>query len=211
MNKKDVSASDRTKGTQRFLDSVEWAGNKLPDPAILFAIMLIFTWVASAWLAPFKFSEIDPRTGEHVRIVSLLTAQSSVGFVQNMVKVFIEFPPLGQVLVALLGVGVAEYSGFIQAALKGLLQITPLRFLTPMLLLIAILSHSAGDAAYVIIIPLGAVMYATAGRHPLLGITTAFAGVSGAFSASFLPSAFDTLLQGIHTESSPDYRSCYND
>ena len=103
MNKKHVSAADRTKGTQRFLDSVEWAGNKLPDPAILFAIMLIFTWVASAWLAPFKFSEIDPRTGEHVRIVSLLTAQSSVGFVQNMVKVFIEFPPLGQVLVALLG------------------------------------------------------------------------------------------------------------
>jgi len=196
MNKKHVSAADRTKGTQRFLDSVEWAGNKLPDPAILFAIMLIFTWVASAWLAPFKFSEIDPRTGEQVRIVSLLSAQSSVGFVQNMVKVFIEFPPLGQVLVALLGVGVAEYSGFIQASLKGLLQITPLRFLTPMLLLVAILSHSAGDAAYVIIIPLGAVMYATAGRHPLLGITTAFAGVSGAFSASFLPSAFDTLLQG---------------
>lgn len=181
---------------QRFLDGVEWLGNKLPDPAFLFLIVLFITWAASAWLAPIDFAEIDPRTKQPVRIVNQLSAPSLVSFLANMVKTFVEFPPLGLVLVALLGVGVAEHSGFMQAGLKGLLRLTPRRLLTPMLLLVAILSHSAGDPAYVLIIPLGAVMYSTAGRHPLLGITTAFAGVSGAFSASFLPASLDPLLQG---------------
>lgn len=182
--------------SQRFLDAVEWAGNKLPDPAVLFVWALFITWGLSALLAPVSFDEIDPRTNQPIRIVSQVTMPALVSWLENMVKTFVEFPPLGVVLVALLGVGVAEHAGFIQAALKGLLRITPARLLTPMLLLVAILSHSAGDSGYVLIIPLGAVMYASAGRHPLLGITTAFAGVSGGFSANFLPSSLDPLLQG---------------
>ena len=71
------------------------------------------------------------------------------------------------------------------------------KLLTPMLLLIAIISHSAADAGYVLVIPLGAVMFQAAGRHPLVGIAVAFAGVSGGFSANFVPSALDPMLQGI--------------
>jgi aminobenzoyl-glutamate transport protein len=113
-----------------------------------------------------------------------------------MVKTFTDFPPLGVVLVALLGVGVAEHTGFLNACLKGLLRITAKSLLTPMLVVVSILSHAAGDAGYVLVIPLGGVIFATAGRHPLAGIACTFAGVSGGFSASFLPVLLDPLLQG---------------
>jgi aminobenzoyl-glutamate transport protein len=113
-----------------------------------------------------------------------------------MVKTFVEFPPLGVVLVALLGVAVAEHTGFIHAGIKYLLRVTPRKLLTPMLVLVGILSHSAGDTGYVLVIPLGGMIFASAGRHPVAGIAAAFAGVSGGFSAAFLPSTLDPLLQG---------------
>jgi len=193
--------------SQRALDLVEWLGNKLPDPAVLFVIALGLTWLISAALAPVEFEELDPRTvvkgpsGETVsaapiRVKSQLSGEALVTFLARMVKTFVEFPPLGVVLVALLGVGVAEQTGFINAGLKALLRVTSRRYLTPMVLLVAILSHSTGDAGYVLVIPLGGIIYAAAGRHPLAGIGATFAGVSGGFSANFLPSLLDPLLQG---------------
>jgi aminobenzoyl-glutamate transport protein len=113
-----------------------------------------------------------------------------------MVNVFVTFPPLGVVLVAMLGVGVAESVGFLNAGLKWMLNLTPRMLLTPMLILVACLSHTATDAGYVLVIPLGGVIFYTAGRHPLAGIAAAFAGVSGGFSANFIPSGIDPLLQG---------------
>ncbi|MFN4261189.1 MAG: AbgT family transporter [Gemmataceae bacterium] len=197
--------------TDNLLDVIEWAGNKLPDPAVLFLIALVITWVLSAALAPVEFTDIDPRTvgigkdgkektPEPIRVQNQLTGPALVGFLAGMVKTFVEFPPLGVVLVALLGVGVAEHTGFIRAVIKGMLSVTPLKLLTPMVLLVAIISHSAGDTGYVVVIPLGGVIFAAAGRHPLAGIAAAFAGVSGGFSANFMPSGLDPLLQGF-TES----------
>ena len=110
------------------------------------------------------------------------------------------FAPLGIVLVAMLGVGVAEHSGWIDAGLKKLLGFTPAALLTPMLILIAIVSHTAADAGYVLVIPLGGVIFYAAGRHPLAGIAAAFAGVSGGFSANFIPSAIDPLLMSFTLE-----------
>ncbi len=190
------SVAPASRMTQRFLDVVEGVGNKFPDPAFLFLFALFITWGLSACLAPVEFAELDPRTREPIRIADQLSAASQISFLANMVKTFIEFPPLGLVLVSMLGVGVAEHTGFIPAMLKSLLRLTPQRFLTPMLLVVGILSHSIGDPGFVLVIPLGAVIYAAAGRHPLLGITTAFAGVGGGFSANFLPSGLDPLLQG---------------
>ena len=181
---------------QRTLDFVEWLGNKLPDPALLFLCSLFITWGVSAWLAPISFAELDPRTKEPIRVVDQLNVPSLINFLGNSIKTFVEFPPLGLVLVSMLGVGVAEQTGFIPAGLKALMRLTPQRFLTPMLLFVGILSHAVGDPGYVLVIPTGAVMFAAAGRHPLLGITTAFAGVGGGFSASLLPSTLDPLLHG---------------
>jgi para-aminobenzoyl-glutamate transporter family len=179
----------------RFLDFIEKAGNKLPDPAILFLFLMLITWVLSALLSPIDFGAIDPRSGGELRIQNLLTGSQFAAFLANMTGIFINFPPLGVVLLAMLGVGVAEHSGFINAGLKFLLGVTPKMLLTPILVLVAIVSHTAADAGYVLVIPLGGVIFYAAGRHPLAGIAAAFAGVSGGFSANFIPSGIDPLIQ----------------
>ncbi len=184
----------------KFLNVIENAGNKLPDPAMLFFLLLIIVWVASAILSPFDFGEVHPRTGEELLINNQLTGDSLASFLANMINTFVLFAPLGIVLVAMLGVGVAEHSGWIDAGLKKLLGFTPKSFLTPMLILIAIVSHTAADAGYVLVIPLGGVIFYAAGRHPLAGIAAAFAGVSGGFSANFIPSAIDPLLMSFTLE-----------
>jgi len=181
----------------RALNWIERVGNKLPDPAALFFILLVVVWIVSALLAPMSFSEIDPRTNAPIQVQNQLTGAAIATFLSGMVTTFTGFHPLGVVLVALLGVGVAEHTGFINAGLKGLLSFTSEKLLTPMLILVAIISHTAADAGYVLVIPLGGVIFYAAGRHPLAGIAAAFAGVSGGFSANPVPSSLDPLLQGL--------------
>jgi aminobenzoyl-glutamate transport protein len=197
MAKKNTdSNATGSKWLDKMLNGIEFVGNKLPDPAMLFLIALLIVWIFSAILAPIQFSEIDPRSGNPLQIQNLLTGDAIANFLSNMVAIFTGFAPLGIVLVAMLGVGVAEHSGYINAGLKMILNITPKQLLTPMLILVAIVSHTATDAGYVLVIPLGGVIFYAAGRHPLAGIAAAFAGVSGGFSANFIPSGIDPLLQG---------------
>ncbi|KLV05974.1 aminobenzoyl-glutamate transporter [Photobacterium aquae] len=193
----------------KFLNGIERVGNKIPDPALLFFWGLVLVWVLSAVLSQFDFGLVHPVTQQAVEIKNLLTGESMASFLANMVKNFTGFAPLGIVLVAMLGVGVAEASGFINTGLKKMLNITPVKLLTPMLILVAIVSHTAADAGYVLVIPLGGIIFHAAGRHPLAGIAAAFAGVSGGFSANFIPSGIDPLLAGFTQEAArimdPDY------
>ncbi|MBT1445263.1 AbgT family transporter [Shewanella sp. JM162201] len=179
----------------KLLNGIEKAGNKLPDPAVIFLLAMMLIWVLSAIFSQFQFSAIDPRTGEAIVVHNLLTGDALAGFLSNMVKTFTTFAPLGVVLVAMLGVGVAEHSGFINTGLKLMLKVTPAKLLTPSIILIAIVSHTATDAGYVLVIPLAGVIFYAMGRHPLAGIAAAFAGVSGGFGANFVPSGLDPLLQ----------------
>lgn len=182
----------------RILNFIEIAGNKLPDPAILFALLLALIWVVSWAMSGMVFNEIDPRTGQAIQIKNLMAPTALTDFTAKMVNTFVTFPPLGVVLVAMLGLGVAEYTGFINAGLRKILAVTPMFLLTPVLIAVGILSHVAVDAGYVLVIPLGAVIFYAAGRHPLAGIAAAFAGVSGGFSATFfVPSSLDPLLAGL--------------
>ena len=180
----------------KVLDWIEKSGNFLPDPAILFFSSLIIVWVLSAIFSNVSFADIDPRTGESLKVVNLLSGRELADFFANMVKTFIYFAPLGVVLVAVLGVGVAEQSGFVNTGLKLLLGITPKKFITPMVLIVGIASHTAADAGYVLIVPLAGIIYYAAGRHPLAGIVAANAGIAGGFSANYLISAIDVILQG---------------
>ncbi len=180
----------------RFLTAVEELGNRLPDPAILFLYALFLVWLVSWLLADYGFSVPALDGVRELTVQNQLNGTSLATFLASMVKTFTGFAPLGLVLVAMLGVGVAEHTGFINAGLKRLLAFTPRQLLTPMLLLVAIVSHTAADAGYVLVIPLGGVIFYAAGRHPLAGIACAFAGVSGGFSANFIPSGIDPLLQG---------------
>lgn len=182
---------------ERALNLIEVVGNKLPDPAALFLILLFVVWVVSAILSTMTFAEIDPRTQKALVINNQMTGTAIATFLSNMVTTFTSFHPLGVVLVALLGVGVAEHTGFINAALKGLLSFTSAALLTPMIIFVGIISHTAADAGYVLVIPLGGVIFYSAGRHPLAGIAAAFAGVSGGFSANFIPASLDPLLAGL--------------
>ncbi len=186
---------------ERLLARIERAGNRLPDPAILFLWLLGITLLASALLSLIDFDAVDPRNGDTLSVVNLLSGAQLTSFTSDLVTIFTSFHPLGVVLVAMLGIGVAEHLGFINAGLRALLAVTSRSLLTPMLIVVALLSHLAADAGYVLVIPLGGVIFYAAGRHPLAGIAAAFAGVSGGFSASFVPVALDPLLAGITQQS----------
>jgi aminobenzoyl-glutamate transport protein len=183
--------------TSRMLASVERVGNKLPDPAMLFVGLLVIVWVLSWLLSMVSLEVIDPRSGEALVINNLLDGPAMTEWLSVMVTNFVHFHPVGVVLVAMLGIGVAEHTGFINTGLRALLSVTAKWLLTPMVILVGIVSHTAVDAGYVLVIPLGGVIFYAAGRHPLAGIAAAFAGVSGGFSANFVPSSLDPLLQGL--------------
>jgi aminobenzoyl-glutamate transport protein len=197
---KEINEIQKPTLVNRALNGIEYVGNKLPDPAALFLILMFVVWILSAILSNVAFTEIHPMTKQPIVVNNQLTGTAIAAFLSTMVKTFTDFHPLGIVLVALLGVGVAEHTGFINASLKWLLSFTSKSLLTPMLILVGIISNLAADAGYVLVIPLGAVIFYSAGRHPLAGIAAAFAGVSGGFSANFIPSSLDPLISGITQE-----------
>ena len=180
----------------RILDWVERTGNRLPDPALHFAFALLATWVISYLLAGVTFSDIDPRSGLPLQIQNQLSGEAMATFLSKLVVSYASFPPLGVVLVMVLGVGVAEQSGLFAAGLQRLLAITPRRLLSPALATASILSHLVADAAIVALVPLGGALFYAAGRHPLAGVMLSFAGVAGAFAVNLLPTGLDPLLQG---------------
>lgn len=197
MTTPDAAAGAASPRLQRILDTVERLGNKLPDPAVLFVLLLAIVFACSWALSGTDFGLTDPRNGQPLVVNNLLDPKAFTAFMSSLVTNFTSFPPLGVVLVALLGIGVAEASGFINAGLRAVMSITAKQLLTPMLIAVAIMSHAASDSGYVLVIPLGGVIFYAMGRHPLAGIAAAFAGVSGGFSATFLPTSLEPLLTGI--------------
>ena len=191
------SIAQDTRFSRRALAAIERIGNKLPDPAVLFIWLLVAVWILSWFFSRFSYDLIDPRTGEALVVSNQLSAGAMTQFFSSVVTTFAHFHPIGVVLVAMLGIGVAEHTGFINSALRAMLGVTARWLLTPMVILVGIVSHTAADAGYVLVIPLGGIIFHAAGRHPLAGIAAAFAGVSGGFSANFIPSAIDPMLQGI--------------
>lgn len=189
--------------SNKVLAWVERTGNRLPDPVIIFlyliaglvAVSVIAEWVSlSAEHPTIKDAQGNPKV-EYA--LSLLAAENIQRLWIEMPKTFTHFHPLGYVLVVMLGAGVAERSGFFASAIRAALSHAPTHLLTPFVALIAMLSNHAADAGYVVVIPLAAIIYAAAGRNPILGIAVAFAGVSGGFSANFAPGQLDALLFGI--------------
>lgn len=179
---------------QRMLDRVEAVGNRLPQPVTLFVILMGLVLLAS-WIAgTLGLSAVHPGSGQEIRAVNLLDAAGIRRIFVEMVTVFAAFPPLGLVLVVMIGIGVAERSGFIAAALKSFVGGVPRAAITFSVVTAGMLSSVAADAGYVVLIPLGAAIFASMGRHPLAGLAAAFAGVSGGFGANLFPTSLDPLL-----------------
>jgi aminobenzoyl-glutamate transport protein len=188
------------RGLLRALDVVERWGNLLPDPITLFALLalaaVLVSWVAAA----LDVSVLHPRTGETIAPVNLLTAEQIQRMFTQAIPNFVGFPPLGPVIVVIVGIGVAEHSGLIGAALRRLVSMVPASLLTATVVFAGVMSSLAVDAGYVVLIPMGAAVFASVGRHPLVGLAAAFAGVAGGFSANLLITALDPLLAGLSTE-----------
>ncbi|SEL18890.1 aminobenzoyl-glutamate transport protein [Colwellia chukchiensis] len=207
MTEKTIPQAPKDTWFNRFLASVEFLGNLLPHPITLFALFCLFIIVFSGIADWFGLSAIDPRpigaAGRDpdgvIEVVSLLNGEGLAKIVTGLVTNFTNFAPLGTVLVALLGVSVAEHSGLLSAALRGMVMGASKRLVTFMIVLAAILSNTASELGYVVLIPLAAMIFHSLGRHPLAGLAAAFAGVSGGYSANLLLGTIDPLLAGITT------------
>ncbi|AZP03456.1 AbgT family transporter [Jeotgalibaca ciconiae] len=188
------------KGTG-FLGKIENLGNKLPHPVVIFVLLALLIIVISEITARagVNATYFDPRTNEQITTyaISLMNKEGIAYLFNNATSNFTGFAPLGTVLVAMLGVGVAEWTGLIGDTLKKLIRSVPTRLLTAVVVLAGIVSNIASDAGYVVVIPLGAIVFAGAGRHPIAGLAAAFAGVSGGFSANLIIGPTDALLTGI--------------
>ncbi len=181
---------------QRILNKIEVVGNKLPQPvtlfAILIAIVLVLSWIFGS--LGLSADHPSPEVTEPIRAVNLLTADNIRLIMTSMVEVFASFPPLGLVLVVMLGIGVAERSGLIAIALRVFVSKVPRQLITFSVVTAGMISSVAADAGYVVLIPLGAAIFKGMGRHPLAGLAAAFAGVSGGFGANFLPTGLDPMM-----------------
>src|SRR5699024_10378849 len=167
---------------QRSLDRVEFVGNKLPHPVTLFALLAFLVLILSAFISSLNIEVEHPGIeGEIVSVTNLLTNEGIAYIFTSMTENFIGFAPVGDVLVTMLGIGLAETIGFISDVVRGLV-------------FAGIMSSVASDAGYIVLPALGAAIFAGLGRHPLAGLAAAFAGVSGGFSANFFLSATDPML-----------------
>lgn len=184
-----------TGALNRFLNVIEAAGNKLPHITMLFIWALVITCVLSFLLSFVSFDYRHPTTGQVIQVVNILSAHNLLDLVISSVKNFMGFPPLGITLVATLGIGIAEGSGFIHTLLRKLMSYIPRNALTPAVVVVSIICHMASDSVYVILMPLSALMFYCAGRHPLAGVACSFAGLSGGFTASYTPSVIDPIMQ----------------
>lgn len=187
----------------RFLDTVEWLGNLLPHPVTLFALLATFMVLLSGVFGGLGLAVADPRPGNEgvmIEAVSLMNAEGVRMILGNLVTNFVNFAPLGVVLVAMLGVGVAERSGLLSAMVRGIVLNAPKHVVTVAIVFSGVISNTASEMGYVVLVPLGGAIFLALGRHPLAGMAAAFAGVSGGYSANLLIGTVDPLLAGITQE-----------
>ncbi len=196
---------------QRFLDVIEFAGNKLPHPATLFALLALLVVVLSWIFSQLGLSVEDPLEGEQVEVFNLLSAEGVEWMFTSMVDNFIGFAPLGVVLATMIGIGMAEQSGLIGTALRSFILAIPRTLVTFAIVFAGIMSSVASDAGYVVLPPLAAILFVSLGRHPLAGIAAAFAGVSAGFSANLLLSGTDVLLGELTIEAAATVDPGYAD
>ncbi|MGB2078270.1 MAG: AbgT family transporter [Vibrio sp.] len=205
MKQPNPPGSNKRTKISRFLDGVEYLGNLLPHPITLFALFCLGILLLSGVAGYFGVSVADPRpegapgraADGMIQVVSLLNAEGLQLILTNLVKNFTGFAPLGTVLVAMLGVAIAEHSGLLSAAMRGLVMGASKRMVTMTVVFAGIISNTASELGYVVLIPLAAMLFHSLGRHPLAGLAAAFAGVSGGYSANLLIGTVDPLLSGI--------------
>jgi aminobenzoyl-glutamate transport protein len=194
------SAAPGRTTSARLLDAIERAGNAIPHPTLLFVALAVLVLVLSWVAALADLATLHPLTGERIEAVNLLSGEGLRRMLAGAVGNFTGFAPLGVVLVAMLGIGVAERAGLVAALLTRLVRAAPPRLLTVCVVFAAVMSSIGGDAGIVVLPPLAAITFAAAGRHPIAGLVATYVGVAAGFSANLLVGPSDALLAGISTE-----------
>ena len=192
-------------GSSGFLDAIERIGNKVPHPAVIFLILLALVIVLSHALYLLGTSvtyqtfdlETDQLVSNTVAVNSLLTADGIRFLFTSMIRNFMGFGPVGVILVAMIGVGLAEQAGLVTALIKKIVSVAPAWSLTYIIVGVGVLSSIAADAGYLVLIPLGAAAFLTVGRHPIAGIAAAFAGVAAVFLVNVIIVPTDGILTEI--------------
>lgn len=187
----------KKKLVDRFLDGIERAGNKLPDPVTLFVILAFFVLALSLVLSKLGVSAVKPGTEETIEVINLLNREGLIQIVTNMVSNFTGFAPLGIVVVTMIGIGVAENSGLISALMKKTVLSAPKKIILPVILFTGLVGNVAADAAFIILPPIAAMIFMSVGRNPLVGLIATYAAIAGGFSANIIISSLDVLLLGI--------------
>ncbi len=190
---KKVNKKDKSKG---FLGWVERTGNKLPHSAIVFTILFFILTLITVMGYYLGWKSIDSE-GKEYTVMNFYSNEGMRWFMDTMIPNFIEFPPLGTVLLIMLGIGVAEESGLIASTIKVSTKKATGRSAAYLLAFLGIISNIASDSGYIVLIPLGGLLFYSLGKHPLAGIAVAFASVSAGFSANLIVGPTDALLVGI--------------
>jgi len=193
----DTATRHSPSRVRRALDLIERVGNRLPDPVMIFIGLIAAVMVLSAIGAAAGWSVVNPVTQQSIRATSLFASDNLQRLFVEMPRTLTGFAPLGYVLLVMLGAGLAERTGLAGAAMRAAVKGAPTTWLTPIVIFVSVMGNQAGDAAFVVMIPLAGALFAAAGRHPLVGIAASFAGVAGGFSANLLPGQLDALLLGI--------------
>src|SRR5208337_5127984 len=190
---------------ENLLDTVEVVGNKVPHPAVIFlimsAIVIVLSFIFHALGASVTYQVIDPVThkAEYVTaaVNNLLSIDGIRFIITSVVRNFLGFTPVGVILVAMVGVGLAEEAGLVKTLIRKIVIVAPRRAITFIVVAMGVLSSVASDAGYLVLIPLGAAAFLSLGRHPLAGLAAAFAGVAGVFGVNFLITPIDGILTEI--------------
>jgi len=196
--KKDT-AEPKVSFMNKLINGIEKVGNKFPHPFLLFGYFIVTAIIVSVILSLLDVSAIHPTTGETIEVLNLLSNEGIQIIFSSLVTNFTGFAPLGQVLVMMFAIGIMEQTGLLANVLSQIAMTVPKKLITPVLILISVLSTLAGHVGYVVIIPLGAALFASMGRHPIAGLAAAFSGVAGGFGANLLVTPDDAML-GVMSE-----------
>lgn len=182
---------------------------RMSHPATMFLVLTLavvfFSWISDIY----GFTVLNPVSGDEIKVQSLLSSEGLRWWLRHVVSNFTGFAPLGMVIVAMFGIGVAEHSGFISACIRRGLKYGMGRiFVLWSVIFLGIISNVLGDAGYVILIPVAALLFQAVGMHPVGGIITAYVSVACGFSANIFISTLDPLL-GRYTQEAITFSGIY--
>lgn len=164
---------------------------------LIFGVILL-SWILSLFNLSATYSSIDPVTNQLqktlVSVNNMLSYDGIKSIISNAATNFISSTTLSTLLITLIGIGIAEVTGFIQTFMKRRLIKANPKFITFLIILLAVFSSIVNEVGYAVLIPLAALLFLFNGRNPLAGIAAAFAGVAFGYSISFFVGTIDINL-----------------